>query len=126
MEVENASTPLAPALARTLYNAAQAEGKAGPEELQRLGPAVEAALRHGGVAAARRAWLALRFLEWRPLCAWPPGRPFSRLALEDRRAWLARLARGPLGSRALRNVRHLLAQAAPPTAPSSQGGLPPR
>ena len=113
MEIVPSALP--PQLARTLYNAAQAEGVESPEALQRLAPAVEAAVRHEGVAAARRAWLALRFLEWRTLWTWPPGRPFSRLRLEERQAWLARLASRPgAGAWAVRQVRGLLAHAAPP------------
>ncbi len=74
--------------ARTLTNVADALGLEEPARLVALAPAAEAWLRHRGVRAVRRAWLALAWIEWRPLLRIPPGRPFSRLPRAERRALL--------------------------------------
>ncbi len=124
MTKENQPSPLPPQLARTLYNAALVWGVESPEAIAALGPGMERALRQRGVGAARRAWVVLRYLEWRPSLAWPPGRGFSRRAAADRLDWLERIGRGPAAGQ-LRWLRQLVAEAlrdvSPGVAQSSLG-----
>jgi len=75
--------------ARTLTNVADALGIEDPARLAALAPAAEAWLRHRGVGAARRAWLALAWIEWRPVLGLASRLPFSRCSRERRAAWLA-------------------------------------
>jgi hypothetical protein len=81
------SGPLSPRSARVLYNVADALAPDGAPRTD-VAPAVERAIRHGGVPAARRTWLLLQCIEWLPRAALSARRGFSWLPREERRAWL--------------------------------------
>jgi hypothetical protein len=53
-----------------------------------VAPAIEQAIRHRGVATARRMWLLLEWIEWLPRLALKSRRGFSWLPREERRAWV--------------------------------------
>ena len=91
---------LSPRLARTFYNLADAlfppqDGEPGAGDLD-LVP--ELARWLAAVAPSRRARVrrGLRLLEWAPCLALRTG-GFSWLSREERRGWLERLERAPLG-----------------------------
>lgn len=101
--------------ARTLTNVADALGVEDPKRLANLAGAAERWLRHRGIGAARRAWLQLAWIEWRPALSGGPGRAFSRLPRVERAACLE--------GRSLKVVRELVGASAPePSAPQSSPG----
>ena len=90
--------PLSPRAARVLYNVADALAEEGAPALD-LAPFVESAIRHRGVAAARRVWLLLLYIEWQPLLTLRESRGFSWLPRERRRALLRGWERSRFGPR---------------------------
>jgi hypothetical protein len=86
--------PLSPRAARVLYNVADALAQEGAP-VRDVAPQVERAIRHRGVATARRVWLLLLCIEWQPVLTLRERRGFSWLPRERRRA----LLRGWEGSR---------------------------
>jgi hypothetical protein len=79
--------PLSPRAARVLYNVADALAGEGAPPVD-VAPAVEQAIRHRGVGAARRVWLLLLCIEWQPVASFRERRGFSWLPRERRRALL--------------------------------------
>ena len=90
--------PLSPRAARVLYNVADALADEGAPALD-VAPFVERAIRHRGVAAARRVWLLLLCIEWQPVLTLRERRGFSWLPRERRRALLRGWERSRLGPR---------------------------
>ncbi len=101
--------------ARTFYNVADAWGVEGPDAIEALGPGVARSLRHRGVGAARRTWLALAWVEWGCLLGSPAGRGFSRRTRDQRLARLEGLERG-WGRWAVVWLRGLMEEAGAPLA----------
>jgi hypothetical protein len=81
-----------------LYNVADALAEEGAPVLD-VAPFVEGAIRHRGVAAARRVWLLLLCIEWQPVVMLRERRGFSWLPRERRRALLRGWERSCLGPR---------------------------
>jgi hypothetical protein len=79
--------PLSPRAARVLYNVADALAEEGAAARD-VAPGVERAIRHRGVATARRVWLLLLCIEWQPVLTLRERRGFSWLPRERRRALL--------------------------------------
>ena len=96
--------------ARTLTNVADALGVGDPTRLAALASAAEGWLQRRGAGAARRAWLQLAWIEWRPALLSGSARAFSRLPRSERAARLE--------GRPLRVVRAMIrASASDPARP---------
>lgn len=89
---------LPPRAARVLYNVDDALAPAGEAPVDVV-PFVSSALAREGRAAALRARLLLRCLEWQPLVTASGRRGFSWLPRERRRELLARWERSRLPAR---------------------------
>jgi hypothetical protein len=114
------SGPLSARAARVLYNVADALAAEGAPAFD-VAPAVERAIRHRGVATARRTWLLLQWIEWLPRLTFRARRGFSWLPREERRAWLRAVegSRIPALRRAFAELRGWIEKAAAEGAQSS-------
>lgn len=119
------ATPLARRLVPALYGVADvrapaAAGCGGGGDVD-VAPAVARRLRQEGPGAARRAHVALWWLEWSPVLGLRARRPFSRLSREARARALARLrgSRLPPLRRAVRDLELLVDEAL------AEAGVPP-
>ncbi|MDX1648410.1 MAG: hypothetical protein R3263_01025 [Myxococcota bacterium] len=111
------ATPLARRLVPALYGVADVRapappGRGGGGDVD-VAPEVARRLRRRGPAAARRAHLALLWLEWSPVVGLRARRPFSRLPRKARARALARLrqSRLPPLRRAVRELEALVDEA---------------
>jgi hypothetical protein len=90
--------PLSPRVARVLYNVADALGETDAAPVD-VAPALERALRHRGVGAARRTWLLLQCIEWQPIVTLRARCGFSWLPRAQRRELLGGWERSRLAWR---------------------------
>lgn len=89
------SGPLSPRAVRVLYNVSDAIAADAAPPVD-VAPAIEREIRRRGVGAARRAWLLLQWIEWRPRLELRARRGFSWLPREERRALLRSIERSRL------------------------------